>query len=48
MRSRSARSLFISATAIGAAVIWGLTEFLALQWSWFSGRFRMRGRLRAV
>ena len=48
MRSLSAKSFLISGAAIGGAVIWGMAEFLALQWSGFSGWFRMRGRLRAI
>jgi hypothetical protein len=48
MRLFSARSSLLSGAAIGGAVIWGLAEFFALQWSGFSGRFRMRGRLRAI
>jgi hypothetical protein len=50
MRSPSARSSVISGAAIGAAVIWGLAELLALQWSRFSERLRLRlrGRLRAI
>jgi hypothetical protein len=48
MRSPSARSPLLSGAAIGAALIWGLTEFLALQWSRFSERFRLRERPRAI
>ncbi len=47
MRNLSARSSFLSGTAIGGAMVWGVVEFAALQWSRFTERFRMLGRLRA-
>jgi len=47
MRIPSARSFAISVTALGGAVVWGLVELVALQWSRFSGRFRIRSGFRA-
>lgn len=47
MRNLSARTPFMSGAAIGGAVIWGAMEFVALQWSRFSGRFRSMGLFRA-
>jgi hypothetical protein len=38
----------MSGAAIGGALLWGLTEFLALQWSRLSERIRLRGRLRSI
>jgi hypothetical protein len=35
--------MFLSGAALGGAMLWGTVEFLALQWSWFSERFRMQG-----
>jgi len=40
MRNAAARSSFISLAAIGAALVWGVVELLALQCSWFSERLR--------
>ncbi len=48
MRTLSVRTKLISGVAIAGAVIWGLVEFVALQWSGLSEWFGTRGRLRAV
>ncbi|MDP1830445.1 MAG: hypothetical protein Q8K67_00155 [Geothrix sp.] len=47
MRSISVRSSFISGAGIGGAVIWGVVEFLALQWSRINERFQALGLFRA-
>jgi hypothetical protein len=33
MRTRSARTSVISVAALGASLIWGAVEFVALQWT---------------
>ncbi len=48
MRTASARSMLLSATALGAAVVWGLAEFFALQWSGFKERLRMPALFRTL
>jgi len=40
MRSPSARTSVISVAAIGAALIWGAVEFVALQWSRVAERWQ--------
>lgn len=40
MRNFSARARFMSGSAIAAAVLWGLAEFVALQWSSLAARWR--------
>ena len=42
MRTPSARPLFLTGAAIGGAVLWGLTEFFALQWCRFCERIHAR------
>jgi hypothetical protein len=36
MRRAAARSTFFSAAALGVALVWGVVELLALQWSRFA------------
>jgi hypothetical protein len=52
MRNPSARSWFLSGTAIGAAMLWGLAEVVALQWVWLgkavqAGSFAARWKPKA-
>lgn len=47
MRNTSLRSALISGVAISGAMIWGVAEFLALQWSRLGERLRAPGRFRA-
>lgn len=48
MRHVSARATFLSGVAIAGAVVWGLVEFIALQWSRFDKRGRTSGKVHAV
>jgi hypothetical protein len=45
MRTSSVRGSFLTGTAILGAIVWGLVEFLALQWSGLTFRFRPRNPL---
>ena len=46
MRILPTRGSILTGTAILGALVWGLMECLALQWSALAARFRLRGPLR--
>ena len=47
MRFLSIRPTVIAIAAIAGALIWGVTELLALQWSRLDERWRPRGTFRS-
>lgn len=42
MKNASIRSVLIAGAAISGAMIWGVAEFLALQWSRLSEQLRLQ------